>query len=181
MLTQLQQFAKTAEPESEGILAGLGIDFTLLIIQGLAFLLMVFILSKWVYPVFMRILDEREEKIAESTKAAEHAQKAAEKAESNVADQLKQARKEAAVIVSTAKDEATAMIAKAEASAKTRSERIVTEAHEEITKEIEKARKTLEKDTLMLVKAATAVVTSHVADEKIDTALVKKSIEEAKK
>jgi F0F1-type ATP synthase membrane subunit b/b' len=72
------------------------------------------------------------------------------------------------------------MVAKAESSAKQKSERIVAEAHEEISKEIEKAKKSLESDTLALVKKATSVVTAHVADDKVDAALVKKSVQEAK-
>jgi IMP dehydrogenase len=46
--------------------------------------------------------------------------------------------------------------------------------------EIEKAKKSLESDTLALVKKATSVVTAHVADDKVDAALVKKSVQEAK-
>jgi F-type H+-transporting ATPase subunit b len=179
--TQLLQFANAAKPESEGILAGLGIDFTLLILQGIAFLLMVFILAKWVYPVFMRILDEREEKISESTKAAEKAQKAAEKAEANVAEEMKKARTEAAEIVATAKNEANQMVDKAQADAKTRAERIVAEAQEEINKSIVSARKDLEKDVLSLVKKAAGLSVLGVADNKLDSDLIKKSVEEAKK
>jgi F-type H+-transporting ATPase subunit b len=111
---QLQQFATAAaHAPKESILDGLGINFTLLILQAIAFLLMVFILAKWVYPVFLRIIDERQEKIDESTKAAEKAQKAAEKAEANVSNELAKARKEAADIVATAKTEATQMVEKA--------------------------------------------------------------------
>ena len=50
---------------------------------------------------------------------------------------------EAADIVATAKNEATQMIEKAEANAKSRSERIVAEAHEDIQKDVLAARKTL--------------------------------------
>ena len=177
----LQQFAAVAEKPKESILTGLGIDFTLLILQGIAFLLMVFVLAKWVYPVFMRIIDEREAKIEESTKAADEAKAAAEKAEESVEAELKKARKAAAEIVATAKAEATAAIEKAEKNAKTRSERIVADAHESIDKEVLKARQTLKNDTLELVKQAAGIATGHVADSKLDGALLKKSLEEVRR
>lgn len=181
MQTQLQQFATTAQGKNEGILAGLGIDFTLLILQGIAFLLMVLVLAKWVYPVFMRILDEREDKINESAKAAEKAQQAAEKAEANVESELKQARQQAAEIVATAKSEANAMAEAADKKAKALAERIVTEAQEEIDKSVIAAKKSLEKDTLQLVKKAATLATAEVADSNLDTAIIKKSVEGAKK
>jgi F-type H+-transporting ATPase subunit b len=178
---QLQQFATAAaHAPKESILDGLGINFTLLILQAIAFLLMVFILAKWVYPVFLRIIDERQEKFDESTKAAEKAQKAAEKAEANVSNELAKARKEAADIVATAKTEATQMVEKADKNAKARAERIVAEAHEEIDKSVIAAKKTLERETLQLVKKAAGLAVAGVADSKLDEKLIKKSIEEAK-
>lgn len=182
MTPQLLQFASTAnQPESEGILAGLGIDFTLLILQAIAFLLMVFVLAKWVYPVFMRIIDEREARINESAKAAEKAQKAAESAEANIETEMKKARLEAADIVATAKAEATALTEAADKKAKERSERIVTEAQEEIDKSVISARKALEKETIKLVKEAASLATANVADSKLDTAMIKKSVEKVRK
>lgn len=180
MYAQLQQFATAAAAPKESILDGLGINFTLLILQAIAFLLMVVILAKWVYPVFLRIIDERQAKIDESTKAAEKAQKAAESAEENVAAELKKARKEAADIVATAKTEAAQMVEKADANAKVRAERIVAEAHEEIDKSVIAAKKTLERETLQLVKKAAGLAVAGVADSKLDEKLIKKSIEEAK-
>lgn len=181
MNTLVTQFAQATAEESEGIIAGLGIDVTLLILQGVAFLLMVFVLAKWVYPVFMRILDEREEKIEASTKAAAEAEAKAGEAEEKIEATLKKARTEAADIVATAKAEATASIEKAEKDAKTRSERIVTDAHETIEKDVLKAREILKKDTLELVKQASSLATGGVADSKLDAALLKQSLEGAKK
>lgn len=180
MPATLLTFAAAAA-ESEGILEGLGIDFTLLAMQTVAFLLTVFVLAKWVYPIFLRVVDEREERMAESAKAAEKAQKAAESAEANVEAELKKARKEAADIVATAKTEANQMAELSDKKAKERAERIVSEAQEEIDKTIIAARKSLEKDTLELVKKAAAAATAHVADEKFDSALVKKSLDGAKR
>ena len=165
---------------SGGIFGALGIEWQMLLFQMIAFLVLVWLLGKFVFPILIKSVDDRQAKIEEGTKAAEAAAKKAESAQADVEKLMKQARVEARDIVSTAKDEATAMVAKAESSAKQKSERIVAEAHEEISKEIEKAKKSLESDTLALVKKATSVVTAHVADDKVDAALVKKSVQEAK-
>lgn len=158
------------------VMAVLGIDWTMLVLQLIAFLILVAILGKFVYPIFMKIIDERQEKIEASVKAADEAREAAEKAEDRVEADLKKARREAADIVATAKAEATQLTEKADKKAKERAERIVSEAQEEINKSVLAARKELEKDTLELVKKAAAAVTAHMADDKLDTALVKKSL-----
>jgi F-type H+-transporting ATPase subunit b len=179
--TFLTQFASTESAEKTDILTSLGIDWKLLVLQLIAFLILVWILAKWVYPVFLRIIDERQAKIDDSLKAAQEAEKKAEKAETAVEDALKIARKEAADIVATAKSEAVQMVEKAEDSAKKRADRIVAEAHEDIQKEVANAKKNLEKETISLVKQAASLVTAGVADSKLDAALVKKSVEGAKK
>jgi F-type H+-transporting ATPase subunit b len=181
LFTQFAATATSEHAEETDILASLGIDWTLLLMQLVAFLILVWVLGKFVYPVFLRIIDERQEKLDEAGKAAEQAEKKAEQAESKITDSLKQARKEAADIVATAKAEATQMVEKAEAQAKTRSERIVAEAQEDIQKEVLAARKALEKDTVSLVKKAAGLAVAGVADDKLDTALIKKSIEGAKR
>lgn len=179
LVTQLS--ATEASAESNGdLLASLGIDWTLLIVQLVAFLILVWLLGKYVYPVLVKALDAREEKIAEAAKAAESAEKKAEAAEARIEETLKKARTEAADIVATAKKEATQMVESAEAKAKQRSERIIAEAQEDLQKDVLAARKALEKDTVDLVKRAASLAVAGIADEKLDTALIKKSVEGAK-
>ena len=180
LLTQFASEAASAE-HSEDLLTSLGIDWTLLIVQLVAFLILVWLLGKFVYPVLIKTLDAREAKIEEAGKAAEAAEKKAEAAESKIEETLKKARTEAADIVATAKSEATQMIEKAESQAKSRSERIVTEAQEDIQKEVLAARKALEKDTVHLVKKAASLAVAGIADSKLDDGLIKKSVEEAKR
>lgn len=180
ILTQFGSEAASAE-HSEDLLTSLGIDWTLLIVQLVAFLILVWLLGKFVYPILIKTLDAREAKIEEAGKAAEAAEKKAEAAESKIEETLKKARTEAADIVATAKAEATQMVEKAENQAKTRSERIVAEAQEDIKKDVLAARKTLEKDTINLVKKAAGLAVSGVADSKLDDALIKKTIDEAKR
>ncbi len=182
MLNPITYFASEAahSEASGGLFESLGINLEMLIFQMIAFVILVLLLGKFVFPVLMKAVDDRQAKIEEAGKAAAAAEKKAEAAESKIEDVLKKARTEAADIVATAKNEATQMIEKAEANAKNRSERIVTEAHEDIAKDVLAARKTLEKDVIGLVKKAAGLAVAGVADSKLDDALIKKSVEKAK-
>lgn len=177
------QIASTAgeSEEQKDLLTSLGIDWTLLGIQLVSFLVLVWLLRKYVYPILTKALDDRQAKIDSASKAAEKAEKKADEAEARINEVLKKARSEATDIVATAKNEATQMVEKAENQAKDRSERIVAEAHEDIKKDILAARKALEKDTIELVKKAAGLAISGIADEKLDTTLIKKSVEGASK
>jgi len=181
MTGPLFNFAAEPVAEKADMFSALGIDWQMLIFQGVAFLVLVWILAKFVFPPLLKAVDDRQASIEESTKAAVEAEKKAESAEAKIEATLKKARLEAADIVTTAKNEATAAIEKAETQAKTRAERIVSEAHEDISKEVLAARTTLKKDTLKFVKQAAEAASGHVADDKFDAELVKKSIQETSK
>lgn len=179
--TQLTVMASAAGESSEGdILSALGIDWTLLAIQLVAFLVLVWVLGKFVYPVFVRIIDERQDKIEASVKAAEVAEQKAESAQEEVAKLLKEARKEAKEIVTTAKDEAVAMVEASDAKAKARAEKIVADAHDKIEKDVIAARKALHNDTIELVALATEKVVGNLADAKLDKKVIETAVKEAK-
>ncbi len=176
----LMQFASSESSTDGGILGALGIDWMLLVFQIVAFLLLVWLLGKFVYPVFMRIIDERERKIEASVKAAEAAEKNAASAQADVETLLKEARKEAKEIVTTAKDEAAAMIEASDAKAKARADKIVKDAHDQLEKDIVAARKALHNDTIDLVAMATEKVIGNIANAKLDKKIIESAVKEAK-
>lgn len=181
-LVPMFTLAAAKTEESADLLGMLGIDIQTLIFQIIAFLILVFALSKWVYPVFVDIIDKREADIEASAKAADEAKKAAESAGHEVDELLAQARREASEIVSNAKTEAGSIVAAAEDKAKSKAESIVASAHAEIEKEISSARKSLHNDMIDLVTQATEVVLSGVASKKdIDSKLVEKAVKEGSK
>lgn len=178
-MTTLTQFAAT-EPASGGLLGALGIDVGMLIFQAIAFIILVLVMGKWVYPIFMKVVDERQAKIEASTKAAEQAQQQATEAKDAVSDLMAEARKEANEIVSTAKREATAAVEAAEAKSKSRAEQIVADAHDQIGKDITAARKVLHNETLSLVALATETVVGKTMTAKVDDAVITAAIKGAK-
>ncbi|MGI9340419.1 MAG: F0F1 ATP synthase subunit B [Psychrobacter sp.] len=168
------------ETEASGDLLGmLGIDIPTLIFQLVAFLILVLVLSKWVYPIFIGIIDKREADIAASVKAADQAKKKAEDAESEVAQILATARSEASEIVVSAKEEANLLVETAEQKAKSKAETIVEAAKADVEKDIAKARESLKTETVQLVAKATELVITEKLTGAKDEALIKKSLEKA--
>lgn len=169
-----------AVEQSGNIFSALGIDWQMLIFQIIGFLLLVFVMGKWVYPVLVKTLDAREEKINAGAKAAAEAEAKAKEASLKVDKMLKEARKTAADIVATAHDEAQNTLTQADKKAKTSAELVLKNAHEQVEKDIAQARKMLHDDTVKLVAAATEKVVGASLDKKTDEKLIKQSLEEAK-
>ena len=175
----LTQFASTA-PEKADLFSSLGIDWRLLILQSVAFLILLVILRKWVYPPLAAMLDKRESDIRESAEAAQQAKKEAEAAEEKTAELLKKARDEAGEIVGNARDEATSVVELAHKKALDKADAIVAAAKGDIEKEIESAKKILHNETLNLVADATGAVLKKKVDTKTDTELIEQAVKEAK-
>lgn len=177
MTNLFTQFAAT-DGASGDIFTSLGIDGQMLLFQVVAFVILVFILSKYVFPPLMKAVDDRQEAIEAGTKAAEAAEKKAEEAQEELAKLLKEARAEAKEIVATAKDEANAMIATSEEKAKSRAEKIVKDAHEQLEKDVIAARKALHNDMIDLVALATEKVVGNAVSKDIDKKIIASAVKE---
>lgn len=176
----LTQFAST-EPAGDGdVFSALGIDWQVLIFQIIAFLILVWFLGKFIYPVLMKTIDARRAEVEESIAAAAQAKKMADEAKDEIADMLKTARVEANEIVLTAKEEAAAAIEAAEEKARVRGERIIGEAQAQLEKDVVAARTALHNETLDLVALATEKVIGSTVLPKLDEAVIAASIKEAK-
>jgi len=171
--------AEAAETDND-LFSALGIDWRLLILQIVAFLILVWLLGKFVYPWLMKSVDERQKDIDAAAKAAKEAQDSAAASEAETAKLLAQARHEAAEIVATAKLEATEMVSASEAKAKSVAEKIAADAHDRIAKDIDKARRELHDETLELIAYATEKVVRQKLDKKSDEALIADLLKEAK-
>lgn len=175
----LKTFAETAEPKGD-ILSALGIDWRLLIVQIVAFLLLVWLLGKFVYPWLMKSVDERQRNIEKAAKAAKQAQEMASESQAETAELLAEARKEAAKIVETAKLEASEMLSTSETRARTTAESIVSNAQAHIQKDIDKARRDLHNETLELVSMVTEKVVRGTHDKKADEKMIADVLKETR-
>lgn len=173
--------ANAVASENQDLFASLGIDWMMLIYQTIAFLLLLWLLQKFVFPVIVKSIDDREKKIAEGQKAAEEALSRADTAQEEIAAMMKQARTEAAEIVTNAKDQATEMVMTSEQRAKEKADAILEAAQEDIRKETNRAKKELYNETIELVARVAEHVVSHKVTAEIDEASIKASLQEVSK
>lgn len=171
--------AEVAAQEKD-FFGALGIDWQLLIIQTVAFLVLLWFLAKFVYPPLTRMLEKRDEAIEAGVKAASEAEKKAASAQEETAKLLKKARKEASDIVATAKDEAAAMAASADAKAKERAERLVADAHSQVEKDVVAARKMLHNETIDLVAMATEKIVGKTVNAKVDSDIIASAVKDVR-
>lgn len=167
-----------ATEESQSLFSALGIDVKLLVEQAIAFLILVLVLGKFVYPALMKAVDGRREQIEAATREAKEAEEALAKAEEKVADMLAEARKEADDMLARTQQESNNVIADAEEKAKKRAEQIVADARTQLEVDVRKAREALKKDTVELVALATEKVIGEKLDDKKDGQLIKTALGE---
>lgn len=177
--TQLVTIGATAEPSGD-LFSSLGINWTLLGLQTLAFLILLFILKKLVYPPLVAMLDKREDAIKASADAAMEAERQAAEAESRTAELFDDAKKEAAAIVATARDEASRLAEDTHEKTQAKADAMLKTAQDEISKEIEGAKSALQSEAMELVAMATGKVLDEKIDTKKDGALIEKALKEAK-
>jgi F-type H+-transporting ATPase subunit b len=176
----LSVLATTESASNQGLFQALGLNLQLFIEQGVAFLLLVFILGKFVYPALMKAIDDRRAAIEAGLAEAKESQEALEKAEAKVSELLEDARKEADDILARTHQEAASMVADAENKAKARAEQIVADARQQLSVDVSKAREELKKDTVELVALATERIIGEKLDAHKDADLVRKALAEEK-
>jgi F-type H+-transporting ATPase subunit b len=172
--------AEAAKETSPGLFEALGLDAKLLVEQTIAFLILVAILAKFVYPALIKAIDSRRDQIEAGMKEAKQAEEALATAEEKVADLLAVARKEADEIIARSHTEATTMVSEAEDRAKARAEQIVADARTQLDNDVRKAREALKSETIKLVALATEKVINEKLDDKKDATLIQGALNQEK-
>lgn len=173
-------FFAASESSGDGdLLSSLGVDVRLLVIQTIAFLLLLWVLTKFVYPVLSSMLDKREATIREGIEAAQKSEQRAAEASAEVEELLANARKQAAAVVASAKDEATSIVEDAGDKATKQTENMVARATAEIEREVEVAKGALREETIGLVALATEKVVGGAMTDTIDKKVITKAIKDA--
>lgn len=175
----LNQFAAT-EVQDPSLFEAIGIDWFTLIMQILAFLLLVFLMAKFVFPVLIKTIDKRQAEIEASARAAEEARKHAEVAEDKVVKLLDEAKLQAREIVETAKEEASGIVESATKKAQAKTDAMLDAAEGQINQDISRAKADLKKETVSLIVAAVEKVVGKDFAKQLDKENIKKSLKEIK-
>jgi F-type H+-transporting ATPase subunit b len=147
-----------------------------LIAEVIAFILMVLILGRWVYPRIIRVAEEREQKIAAGVKAAEEAEKRLAEVQDQVARTLAEARDQGREVISRAHREATVEAEDVRAKARADAEGLLQRAQSEIGGERDRAIQELRAEVRDLVVEATSRLLGETIDRKAHQRLIEESL-----
>ncbi|MGH3471739.1 MAG: F0F1 ATP synthase subunit B [Nocardioidaceae bacterium] len=103
-----------------------------LIVELIAFLIILGVLAKWVIPPISKAMTERQEKIKRQFDELEQAKADAKAAEEKYLSQLVEARHEAARIREQAREEGAMIISEMRGQAQEESQRIIKNAHNQV-------------------------------------------------
>ena len=142
--------------------------------QMVTFAFFVWFCMKFVWPVILQAMEERQQKIAEGLDAADRAVRDLDEAQSKVSDQLKEAKQEAAGIIDQANKRANQIVEEAKQQAVAEGERLKAAAQAEIEQEINRAKEELRATVAGLALAGAEKVLEASIDEKSNRALVDK-------
>lgn len=148
----------SAADDVEGI-AKLGFNLPGLVSQLVNFLLILVILRLLLWKPFLKMLDERRERIAAGLEAAERAAQAAEQSQEESKRALEEARAEGRELVTRAQETASRLQQELESQARREAEQIVERARAEMALETQRAVQALRAEFADLtVRAAERVV-----------------------
>ena len=111
--------------------------------QMVTFAIFVWFCMKFVWPVIITAMEERQQKIADGLDAADRAMRDLEAAQDKATDQMKEAKQEAAGIVDQANKRANQIVDEAKQQAITEGDRLKIAAEAEIEQEINRAKEEL--------------------------------------
>jgi len=114
-----------------------------LIGQSVAFFIFVVFCMKFVWPPVITALRDRQKKIADGLEAANRANRDLELAHEKVANQLRDAKGQAAEIIEQAKKRATQIVDEARDQARVEADRVKAQAQAEIEQEINSTKDAL--------------------------------------
>lgn len=160
------------------------LDAGLLTINGtllaeiVAFLLMLGVLARWVYPPIIRAAEARQKQIQEQLDQAEKARHEAERRLQEAADQLDQARVEAQRIIEAARRSAEQVAQQVRDRAEAEAKRILEQARQDIEAERQRAAYVLREQMADLVVAATQKVIGEMLTVDRHRKLIERAIEE---
>jgi F-type H+-transporting ATPase subunit b len=137
-----------------------------LILQMVVFLIVIWVVMKFIWPIILGAMNEREKKIAAGLAAAEQGQKDLSEAKSRADDVIKEARARALAIESQARTQANQIIEDARKAAALEGEKALASAKSQIELESNRARDALRGQVVSLAVAGARRVLEKEIDPK---------------
>lgn len=163
---------------STGILALFGLDGKLLAAQLVNFLIVVFVVHRWVYKPLLKVMDERASQIKKGLQQAEAAETMLREAQDRSLATDREAEEKAQQLFDRTKQAAEEKRRELLAAGKTELDSQVTQAKAQIQVERDQMVQSAKKEVSKLVVAATELVSKRSLSQKDQQSLVSQAIEE---
>ena len=161
------------------LLEQLGIDWHLLLSQGVNFFLLLIILRFFVYKPLLKLLHDRRARIEEGLTKADEADRRLREVDVLGMGKIKEAETQALGILKKTETDAKTLEAKMLTEAKRKEAEEMASIAVKLKSKEEESRRAMEKEAAALVRMA-IVKTVEMAPEKIDDALIAKAVKEAR-
>lgn len=162
------------------IIKNFGLDPVLLAAQIVNFLIILYVLRRFLYKPVFDLLKKRENTIKEGLEKTEEARKYLEKALEEEKEILKKAQTQALKLINEAKTEAAEILRTTEESSKKQAEKLVSQAKEQISEETREAEKHLAKNISLLAIEFLQKTVGEFFDEKQQEEIMSKAIRKLK-
>jgi F-type H+-transporting ATPase subunit b len=148
------------------------------ILQSIAMLIFVWFCMKFIWPVLLKSMDERREKIAEGLAASDRAEKALEAAQVEATEAINQARSKAGEIVDQANQRHGQILDQAKDDAVAERKRQVAAAEADIAQSANQAREALRAQVASLAVLGASRLLEKEIDENVHRKLLDELIAE---
>lgn len=169
--------------ESGGIAAGaksLGLNGASLAAQIINFLILWFLLQRFVYRPLVGLLEKRRETIEQSVKQAEEMDKRFTDFQTEHQQRMNESKEEAAAIIEKAKKAAEDLRQETLTETQAESERLLGRTYEEIERQKEQMMAELRQEVGTLVVSATSKILNKEIDPETQQRLIKEALAEVK-
>ncbi len=143
-----------------------------LIVQMAVFAVLVFITMKYIWPVILNAMEERERKIAQGLAAAEKGEQALNEARGNADGIVRQARERASQIIDQAQHRANEIVEQARHAASAEGTRLVAAAQQQIELDTTRARESLRREVAGIAVTAASKLLEREIDAKAHADLI---------
>lgn len=145
-----------------------------LVIQGLVFFVVAWLVMKLFWPGIMSAIETRQKKIAEGLAAASKSEKDLDEAQARSKEIIREARDRAVQIVDQAAKRSNEIVDEARGTASSEAQRLVAQAHDEVARESSRAREQLRKEVGRLAVEGASRLLEREIDPKTHAELLEK-------
>lgn len=176
LLIHTAHAAETEAAANPGLLGTFGVSGTLFVAQLVNFIIVVFVLWRWVFKPLVANMQARTEKIEACLVDAKQLETAKKEFESWKAEQMRQAQAEASSIVNTAAETAEGVKAKILADATREQEQLIARTKQQLEQEREQTISTIKSQAASLITNATEKIIRQKLTSKADETLINDTV-----